>query len=480
MRRRMTGVLLVIACSAGAVGVAHAADSTTTTTTTSSSSSTAPSRSSGSGSSGATTWTQVTDGTDVRNVDEVGLVRTADDVLHVFWRHRLGASQEEIRHTPVTGGSVGTSTTASGPFATVGNPVGVVTSDGRLRIFFAALTGSESALDGVLSASSDAQAKTWTTDPSRVSSTTSAIPEGVGAAVAPDGTPAFVYAYSFVLGYHPGLDPAVADVDLIPGNACCAYLPNLAFTSATGTVAWFSNVEGASGYQVQTVSPAVGTATTAPNPFPDGKWVTPSQRSALVTREGTDEVFLGYCTGYPSCEQVDVWKVGSTTPPIVPGKSSDIEKVNLSSDPDGRLWVLWQDAYNGTLHAARSNDDGTEFGAAVAFEATDDTETVWKLAGSATADHLDVVASLGTSDGINAYTTKILPGLTVDATSSKGSTKFVVTDAGEPVKGAKVTFRTKTVTTNAKGTAVGPAGKGVSTVTRSGYTPATFAVDPNG
>ncbi|HEX5587835.1 MAG TPA: hypothetical protein VFZ17_11050 [Acidimicrobiia bacterium] len=429
----------------------------------------------------ARTWTQVTDATDGRNTDEVGLARSDDDVLHVLWRNRVAPSREEVRHTSIsTDGEVSESVTASGPFASVGNPVVVVTDDGGLRTFFSALTGSESDLDGVLSAASDDQGEAWTTNPTRVSSTTSAIPEGVGAAVAPDGTPAFVYAYSFVLGYHSGLDPATLDVDLVPGDECCAYLPNLTFADDEGVVAWYSNTESQPGYLVQTVSPATTggandvPAFPAPDPAGFGTTITPSQRTPLVTRAGTDEIYMAYCSGSP-CEAVVVWQVGAASARVV-GKGPDIEKVNIATDPDGRLWVMWQDAALGKLFAVRSNEDASVFGAQVVFEPTDDTETVWKLAGSATADQLDVVASLTTADGINAWHTSVLPGLHVEPKRSGQSVTLTVTDAGAPVKGAKITYKQRTVTTNAKGKAIQPWGKGDRLVSKEGYTTATVTL----
>ena len=99
----------------------------------------------------AAEWTRVTDAAG-RNIDEVGVTRTADDVLHVFWRQKVpGGNEEQIQHTPVAAtGDVGATNVASGPYASVGNPVGILTSDGGLRIFFAGLTGSSSPLDGVL------------------------------------------------------------------------------------------------------------------------------------------------------------------------------------------------------------------------------------------------------------------------------------------------------------------------------------------
>jgi hypothetical protein len=79
----------------------------------------------------APTWTRITD-TDGRNTDEVGVARTKDGVLHVLWRKQAGTLQEEIRHTPISAtGVVGTTTTATSGFASVGNPDVVVLPDGR-------------------------------------------------------------------------------------------------------------------------------------------------------------------------------------------------------------------------------------------------------------------------------------------------------------------------------------------------------------
>jgi hypothetical protein len=51
-----------------------------------------------------------------------------------------------------------------------------------------------------------------------------------------------------------------------------------------------------------------------------------------------------------------------------------------------------------------------------------------------------------------------------------------VTDAGEPVKGAKVTLKKKTVTTNAKGQATTTFAKATATVTAPGYSTSSEAV----
>ena len=457
-------LLLLAPAFALAVAVPAAAQSTVTTTTTGPAALVAE-------------WSRVTDAAG-RNIDEVGVARTADNVLHVFWRQKApGSTEEQIVHTPVaTTGDVGATNVASGPFASAGNPVAIVTADGGLRIFFAGLTGSSSPLDGVLSASAKADGQTWTTDASRVSSTMSAIPEGVGAGLRSDGTPEFTYAYSFVLGLHVGLDPATPDTDLLPGNACCAYLPTLAFTKGgTGVLAWYSNVETEVGTWAQPVAPQMGTKVLAPGSVTtDGKAIAPSQRTPIVTRTGTEDVFLAYCGGYPTCTQVLVWKVG-TTAPITVATGRDVEAVNLASDPDGRLWVMWEDAADRSLHAVRSSEDATEFGAPVSFTGPTGTETIWKVQGNALKDALDVFVSATTPNSLATWHTKVLPGLGVDTAKAKGGVTFTVTDAGEPVADVKVQLGKKTVTTDKKGKATAK-GRGVAEVTKAGYSPTSVEV----
>jgi hypothetical protein len=87
----------------------------------------------------------------------------------------------QIQHTPVSDGDAGDTTTASGPWGAAGNPAAVLTQnpDG-FRIFFGGLTGTNASADGVQSASTTPAATAWTQS-GRVSSTTSAVPEGVGA-----------------------------------------------------------------------------------------------------------------------------------------------------------------------------------------------------------------------------------------------------------------------------------------------------------
>jgi hypothetical protein len=418
-------------------------------------------------------WAQVT-GDDSRNTDEVAVVRTADGVLHVLWYQRASGNQELIQHTPITDGEVGETTTASGPWRSAGDPAAVLTPEGGIRVFFPGLTGSDATADGVQSASTDAKATTWT-QTGQVSSTRSAVPDGVGAGVRPDDVPAFAYAYSFVLGLHFGLDPGTPDVNLLSSRACCAYFPNLAFseTDDDGYIGWYSNVTDQEGLWVQQIWPTMGTPTAVPEATVDGKLLAPSQRSPIAARVGGG-TYYAYCSGYPTCTEVKLWKVGDPAPvDVATGK--DVEEVNLAADPDGRLWVMWEDTAEG-LFATRTNEDADEFGAVVQVDRAPDADTTWKLQGNATEDQLDVFAAFTTPDAIATWHTAVLPGLTVETAKTKKKVTFSVSDAGEPVAGAKVAFKKKTVTTNAKGQASAPSAKGTATITKTGYTDAVATV----
>jgi hypothetical protein len=429
-------------------------------------------------SDASTTWTQVTD-SEGRNIDQVGVVRTDDDVLHVLWRTRSAPGTEDIQTATIDAeGTVGDPSVASGGWASAGNPDVVVMPDGSLRTFFAALTPSSSSLDGVVSAATVAGDTTWA-PATQASSTTSSIAEGVGAAVGPDGTPVFSYAYSFVLGLHTGIDPAVPDVDLIPDQQCCAYQPDIAFgEDGDGYVGWYSNVEGQDGLYVQQVAPTIGTKVLVPESVDaDGKMVAPDQRIAITGRPDASGVYVASCSGYPSCTEVLLWEVGASSP-IEVASGTDIEDVNVAAAPDGRMWVMWQDAAEGKLYASRSNEDVSAFGGAAEFDPATGATSIWKVAGDATDDHLDVLASMTTPDALATWHTQVLPGLGVDVATKGKRVTVTVEDAGAPVKGAKIRYGTQTLTADKRGIVKAKLNAKVTElqVSKSGYTTAAVSL----
>lgn len=416
----------------------------------------------------APTWTVVTD-SGGKNIDEVSLARTSDGVLHVLWLKHGGIGHEEIRHTPISAdGNVGETNVASGGWSAAGNPDVIPTSDGGLRVFFGGLTGVNQR-DGAQSASAGADGATWTPEPGRVSSTVSSISD-VGAALRADGTPVYSYTYSFVLGLHSGLDPGVTDTDLLPENKCCAYHPDVAFSeSGEGYVGWYSNVDGEAGLYVQQIAPTQGEKQLVPQSVTNGKLLSIDQRMPIVARKGEPGIFVAYCSGYPSCTSVLLWKLGTTTPVTV-AYGRQIRFVNVAAAPDGRIWVMWADMAGPQLYAARSNAAVTRMGAPAVFDPAPGATAIWRMAGDATDEALDVLASMSTPGSLATWHTRVLPGISVSAGFAKKKVNFIITDAGAPMKGAKIRFGKRTLTTDRRGRATGVGKATTVEVSKTGYT----------
>ena len=116
------------------------------------------------------------------------------------------------------------------------------------------------------------------------------------------------------------------------------------------------------------------------------------------------------------------------------------------------------------------------------FAAPAGTDTVWKLTGDATDDSLDVLASVTvrttSASELATWHTQVLPGLAVAVKSSKGKSAYTVTDAGEPVAGAKIAAGKKTLTTDKAGKATGAKAPAEVVVSKAGYTTMTVATAP--
>jgi hypothetical protein len=193
----------------------------------------------------------------------------------------------------------------------------------------------------------------------------------------------------------------------------------------------------------------------------------------LVARQGGG-VSLAYCTGYPRCLQVRLWRVGGGAIVIATGR--DIEDVNLSRGPGGRLWVMWQDS--GRLRASRTNAAGTKAGAIVNVPSPPGTSSMWDVFGEGSAGPLDLLAHVSAQGGLATWHRQVLPGLTLRCLPKRGGATCRVTDAGAPVSGAKVKSGGKTATTAGNGTAslALSSGRKAVTATKAGYSPASARV----
>src|SRR5262249_25625884 len=151
-------------------------------------------------------------------------------------------------------------------------------------------------------------------------------------------------------------------------------------------------------------------------------------RIGLAARAGGG-VYAAYCVGYPTCSNVRVWKVGTTTTKDVPN-SKFASTISLSSGPSGRLWVAWADNIP-KVRAVRTGEDGLAMGAVQNVGLPKGKSSAYSLAIDGSRGRGDIVVNVGDS----MWHSQVLAGLTLGASphawqrGHKQKVVFTVTDA---------------------------------------------------
>jgi len=429
-------------------------------------------------------WTRVTDPSG-RNIDQLGLARTGDGVLHVVWTRKSGNNRDLV-HSAVapSGKPAGSPVNIESGWATLDSgPALVVEPGGGLRVFFSGIRSTNTtdpySVGDLYSSTAGPGGSGWAlvSGPVAAHSATYASDQ-ISATFLPDGTPVTAWSSSFNLSTHAGLDPNVANQRW--QDSCCAYSTGLATDSATGeaVLAWFSNANSGEGHGVftQTVLPGAGPVKFLPGSATEsrGSAISTDQRIGITGRIGAPGVYVVYGAGYPTWTALMLWQHG-------PGKatkiwSGTVRHSSIAAAPGGRLWAMWVSSEN-RIYAARSNPAATKFGAVVAVKAPAKTETVWKIFGEGSRGWLDLLVSASTPGSLAFWHTQVLPGLTL-ACKSGNVVSCTVSDAGDPVKGAKVKIGGKTLATNAQGKASAdlPAGSYKAVASKAGYTSTSTSV----
>jgi hypothetical protein len=425
---------------------------------------------------GPGTWTRISDPSG-RNIDEVGLARTGDGVLHVAWQRR-SANRESLLHTPIAAnGSAGAATPIVDGWASANYPALVVAPDGSLRAFFGGIrsTNAGETNNSLNTATAPASGSPWTLQAGKAAAHTAVYPSGVGAAMSGNGTPVVVWNDSCpgCNGFHFGTTPATPDFRY-EKRGCCAYFGNAAVDAATGetAIAWYSNVDNASGIYSQSVTPGgpAGDVQFAPgSATADRKSsLAPTGKIGMTSRRGAPGIYLAYGQGYPTYQNIIVWRHG-TSSPVFGLAASRARHINITSGPEGRLWLMWE--RSGRLYATRTNKAATRPGAIVSTPPPAGTSTVWRLTGEGSGGPLDLLAHVSTPSSLATWHTQMLPGLLVQVRAGKRTATISVTEAGDPIGGAAVKIGKRRLVTNARGTATAKLAKGryTASVSRAGY-----------
>jgi hypothetical protein len=443
-------------------------------------------------------WTRLSQTTSATSYPEVGNIDEPTaawfgPALQVLWPQRQ-SSGSQAYFTSILDANGAVTTPAREVFpawdAVTKNPA-LIALGGQRFLSFSGLNDGRS---GAQYFATSADGLTWSVSNGAMSETQSAYAAYGSDAIDNAGTPVWVGNAGSTSGirWHVGTsdaNPAPAGSDQsYTLSGCCAYNAATARDAATGAVyaAFYSNSSATSenGIQVGQILPAAAGWRQAPDSttIRDGRADSsdPSQKVAMVGRPGGG-VFVAYAVGYPTPKFIRVLNVVTGATLDVP-RSADADAVALSAEPDGRLWLTWEQG--GKVKAVHTNAAATRLGSIGSWGAPRGTENLWKSTIAGTSGGASVVYTATTQSAINVWHTNVTRTLTVKAnpaSARRGSgVTFTVTDAGDPVAGATVRFGSRTATTNGSGRATinapGSSGRVTATAKKGIYNPGSTVV----
>jgi hypothetical protein len=355
------------------------------------------------------TWTPVAPVFD-QNFGVAGLTRTADGVLHVVAQaNDPTPNRYDIVHTPVApNGAVGAQSTVAAGWAGTESPDIAQAPGGGLAVMWGGLhsttTGDPLNDSGI--ATSDDSGAAWNLSP--VAPVTGGGAYASQWSIVNSGGTLFQSWFGTSGTYvHRGTDQTSPDNDFQAQIGGYGSLPGFAIDGGNGSLwlgwqAGFAKEKnGAYAQQVdQATGAPVGSPTKMPGSSVDYQGGTESTtllgRTPITGRIGRPGVWMVYTSGYPFSEKVLVWKVGdgaSTTLDFTKGE--DHRTLAITSDPEGRVIVLWSRDGAGEqsrLFARVSNTDVTAWGPAFAIPGLPKASSGWAVQASAQSGALiDVV-----------------------------------------------------------------------------------------
>src|SRR5215831_9135767 len=445
-------------------------------------------------------WTKISTDTSL-GIASAGLYRTADGLLHVAWaRHDTGSYSLNYSTVGPNAMLEGTGTIVKGWTGVSFYPRLVAGPSGGIRAVFTGangVSGSPYNIGTMYSAVSSAAGTTWALVKGSMSQSTFIPATDTSATTQSTVTPVASWPGGSGVAFHVGTDPSTPATK--PDGT-------VAVTSGSGTVvgttlareidgsvwvAWFT-ASGATdqGYWVDKITPAQTAKTEAPGSGSTSGSNNQPHQSVAFAAGAKGGGYLAYCVATTTigCAHIALWKVGAAKATTVPGSTTQhAAHVAIAAAPGGHLWVLWYDTSQNKIHVIRSNAAVTKFGPGQTIAAPPSTSELDGLQAEGSQGPLDVVAlSLQTTAGTTPayWDIQLLPKLTLTgspATVAPGKVvTFTVTDVGDPVAGATVTFLGKNATANSSGVATvtvptgTAAGSYKATAAKTGYTSATF------
>jgi hypothetical protein len=411
-----------------------------------------------------------------------GILRTADGDLHVAWLAKRAANSMLSYNASTisqSGKLLATGAAVSGWDSLEPDPRLVKDGSG-IRLIFEGGTGTSGCDSiGLVYTATSADGSQW----SPVTGSLSAHSAGIGNLAATSENDGLTPVAGFAGGhlFHVGVDsncPAVSPDGVINSTLGSAPSnPEMATDQHDGSVwmGWYQNFAG-QGYWVDQVLPSQAAPVEAPGSGSMAPQLNnqPLEPVALTARPGGG-VYMAYCTATTSqaCAHIDLWKVGTSSVKVVPGsRNVKAARLALAAGNLGRLWVGWFDETKNLIHAVRTNPTATSFGVVRSIKIPAHTFVVNSVQAEGSTGRLDVLlnGTLQTPSGFvtDLFHTQILAGFSLKAKPKRFShnksqkVTFTVTDAGQPVPGARVKCLGKKGKTSSRGKVKLAFHKGVS------------------
>ena len=447
-----------------------------------------------------TKWTKISTDTKL-GIASAGLFRTADGMLHVAWA-RQDTGSFSLNYSTVGPNATleGTGTIVKGWTGVSFYPRLVAGPSGGIRAVFTGangVSGSPYNLGTMYSATATSAGTTWNLVKGSMSHSTLIPATDTSATTQSTGTPVASWPGGSGVAFHVGTDPNTpatkADGTVAVSSGSGTVVGTTLATENDGSVwvAWFTeSFESDQGYWVDKITPTQAAKTEAPGSGSPSLANNQPHQSVAFAAGAKGGGYLAYCvpTATITCAHIALWKVGAAKATTVPGSTTQhAAHVAIAAAPGGHLWVLWYDTSQNKIHVIRSNAAVTKFGPGQTIAAPPSTSELDGLQAEGSQGPLDVVALvLQTTTGSTPsyWDIQLLPKLTLTgspATVAPGKVvTFTVTDVGDPVAGATVTFLGKNATTNSSGVATitvptgTTAGSYMATGAKTGYTSATF------
>ena len=408
-------------------------------------------------------WTQITKMHDGAKAN-LGLARGKNGVLNVIWAGPARPPYTAILDTPISpAGVAGKPQTVLAGWNAVVHPTAAVAADGSVHAVISGqkvLTPNDpyAGLNEVVGPGS------WSLGPKAFGTfqlTVSASAD-VSTAMLKSDQLVSVWQSATTMLFQTGVDPSTQPQNITPPGL--AEAPVVAVSGGDAVVAYRNSTSGTAFFR--RLVPSLG----APEEMPGAKILAPT----IAGRIGGG-VFSAYA---PDGARVLLLRFGGK-PRLVPvPKGVQVLSAGVAAGPEGRLWVYYGNERQ--TFVTRTSKSTSSFEPVQMLASPPKTVQLFRFEGEGSAGPLDLFADVtvdgATRDG--SYQTHVFPQLSLRAAASSRRLTVHVTDAGDPVAGAKVTgLPGGAKTTDAKGLVVvtlaaGQKGSFTLAATKAGYLPA--------